>query len=109
VASMMRSFLQAATQGLCRHLDQGGVPSDTLPLLEPWALSWALWSSSAFLRAYLRTLEPSPLLPSRREDLGGLLFVYLLEKALEDLGDDLAQRPEALRLTLHSLARLAEA
>jgi maltose alpha-D-glucosyltransferase/alpha-amylase len=107
-ACLIRSLHGAAYRALAGQAERSGMPPEASTTLEPWAHAWALWSSSAFLRAYVRTVEPSPLLPSRREDLAGLLFVRLLEKALEDLGDELKQQPDAVRVWLHGINRLLD-
>ena len=57
--------------------------------LEPAARNWQLWTSAAFLREYLDAVDPQ-LIPSSREDLAVLLDVFLLEKAVYQLGTSCA-------------------
>jgi maltose alpha-D-glucosyltransferase/alpha-amylase len=108
VASVIRSFHLAADRGLQRHGSERGMPAETSRALEPWARCWSLWISSAFLRAYLAVMQPSALLPAKREDLGGLLYVYRLEEELRELPHELGHSPESARLRLQDIARLRE-
>jgi maltose alpha-D-glucosyltransferase/alpha-amylase len=105
---MVHSLHFVADRGLFRHVERGGSPVEKSELLEPWGQYWSLWVSSAFLRAYLRTTEGASFLPPGRTDLGGLLFVYLLEKAIQELGRALAGPPDTLRLPLRAINRLVE-
>jgi maltose alpha-D-glucosyltransferase / alpha-amylase len=110
VACLIRSVHAAAYRGLWQQAEQGGPAAEVAASLEPWAQAWAVWTSSALLRSYLRAVESAGLVPVGREDLSGLLFVRLLEKALEDLGDELLQQPpERVRLSLLSVNRLLDA
>jgi maltose alpha-D-glucosyltransferase/alpha-amylase len=109
VAGMIHSFHLAAHRGLARHVEQGGVSAERAAVLEPWADYWSIWVSSAFLRAYLRSVPEASYLPPQREDLGKLLFVYLLEKAMQELGAELPRRPDRVRLLLQRVVRAVEA
>jgi maltose alpha-D-glucosyltransferase / alpha-amylase len=108
VASMVHSLHFAADRGLFRHVERGGSPVEKSEVLEPWGQYWSLWVSSAFLRAYLRTTDGASFLPPGRTDLGGLLFVYLLEKAVQELGRALGGSSDTLRLPLRAINRLVE-
>jgi maltose alpha-D-glucosyltransferase/alpha-amylase len=108
VAGMIRSLHFAASRGLSRHVTQAGIPSELSSALEPWALYWSLWASSAFLRSYLRTTDQASFLPTTREELSGLLFVHLLEEALRELAYELERRPDSIGPSLQSIARLIE-
>jgi maltose alpha-D-glucosyltransferase/alpha-amylase len=108
VASMIRSFHAAGAEGLARHAEHEGVSPDALTTLETWVRYWSIWVASDFLKAYLRALEPGSLLPRSREDLGGLLFVYLLEEVLQTLGRALGDGAGSLPLLLRELHRIVE-
>jgi maltose alpha-D-glucosyltransferase/alpha-amylase len=79
-------------------------PQD-VPVLQPWGRFWQQWASSAFLRAYLQQAGDTPLLPRSREDLARLLDVWLLEKNLYELGYELNNRPEWVRIPLAGVLR----
>ncbi|HWA75406.1 MAG TPA: maltose alpha-D-glucosyltransferase [Polyangiaceae bacterium] len=99
-ASMIRSFDYAVHRGL-RNLANKGVQSpEVLTRLERFAEHWFQWSSSAFLRAYLRTAGEAAFLPKTREEFSGMLDVFLLEKAIYELGYELDHRPDWLSLPL---------
>jgi maltose alpha-D-glucosyltransferase/alpha-amylase len=108
VAAMIHSLHSVAYRGLSRHVEQGGVAGEAAAALQPWTRYWALWTSSAFLRAYLRTAAAGAFLPATREEVGGLLFVSMLESALEDLGDKLLRWPGSVPPALQALVRLVE-
>jgi maltose alpha-D-glucosyltransferase/alpha-amylase len=108
VARMIGSFHGAASRALSRHVERGGIPSETSAALEPWTHYWALWVSSAFLRNYLRTIDQAPFLPTARDDLGGLLFACLVEQTLQQLSYELGPKGGSVRLPLRRLARLVE-
>jgi maltose alpha-D-glucosyltransferase/alpha-amylase len=108
VARMIGSFHGAASRALSRHVERGGISSETSAALEPWAQYWALWVSSAFLRNYLRTIDQAPFVPAAREDLGGLLFACLVEQTLQQLSYEIGLKGGSVRLPLRRLARLVE-
>jgi maltose alpha-D-glucosyltransferase/alpha-amylase len=95
-ASMIRSFHYAVHRGLRKAVQA----PDVLSRLEKFAEHWFQWSSSAFLRSYLRTAGDAPFVPKEREELSGLLDVFLLEKAIYELGYELDHRPDWLYLPL---------
>ncbi len=73
---------------------------------ESWMDFWTLWVSVAFLKAYLATAGQVPFLPRTREELEGLLDAFLLEKAVYELGYELNNRPDWVRIPLQSLLQL---
>ncbi|WP_337173364.1 maltose alpha-D-glucosyltransferase [Paludisphaera sp.] len=112
VAAMIRSFdyaahvvlndlasKQARPPGLVREEDRAA--------LEPWARSWRDRAARQFVDAYLDAMDAPGVLPTAREDVDILLRIFLLERALDDLGQDLARRPAwvlaPIRALLHEL------
>jgi maltose alpha-D-glucosyltransferase/alpha-amylase len=51
-------------------------------------------------------MSPAALLPCQRDELEGLLTVYLLEKAVYELGYELNNRPEWVHLPLQGIEQL---
>jgi maltose alpha-D-glucosyltransferase/alpha-amylase len=103
VAGMIRSFSYAAMTGL------GAVTQtrpDDLERLAPWAAAWETWVSAAFLRTYLAATRGTPLLPSDPNDMDVLLQALVLDKAMYELGYELNNRPDWIRIPLVSLLRL---
>jgi maltose alpha-D-glucosyltransferase/alpha-amylase len=76
--------------------------------LEPWAHCWNLWVSAAFLSTYLETSAQGSFLPRLREEISSLLFVYLLEKSIYELGYELNNRPDWVKLPLRGILQLLE-
>jgi maltose alpha-D-glucosyltransferase / alpha-amylase len=103
VAGMLRSFSYAALTGLgaataTRHED--------LERLAPWADAWETWVSAAYLRAYLETTRGAPFLPARAS-IEALLQTFMLDKAFYELGYELNNRPEWVRIPLAGLLNTA--
>jgi len=103
VAGMLRSFSYAALTAL-------GAATLTRPedveRLAPWADAWEIWASSIFLHTYLDTVREAAILPARADDLEALLAVFLLDKALYELGYELNNRPDWVHIPLAGLLRL---
>ena len=114
VAGMLRSFHYAAYTALFEQTSGGGggilslLRAEELPALEPWALFWYRWVGVAFLKAYAEVAEGAPFVPTTRDELGTLLNVYLLEKAVYELGYELNNRPEWVHLPLKGILQLLE-
>jgi len=79
-----------------------------MPILQQWARFWSLWTSVCFLRAYLRSVGGAPFIPRSREEIQLLLDVYLLERAVYELGDELVRRPSWARVPIHAVLRILE-
>ena len=110
VAGMLRSFHYAAYAGLLTQVDTGAsAPSETLTAFEPWAHLWYVWVSAAFVQTYLTYVGPAALLPPTREECQALLDAYLLEKAVYELGYELNNRPDWVRIPLQGIRQLGEA
>jgi maltose alpha-D-glucosyltransferase/alpha-amylase len=109
VAGMIRSFDYAAHHGLNSVAARGGAVSrDDESRLRSYAQLWYRWVSSAFLRAYLRVAQPGGFLPADQAELRVMLTAYLLEKAVYELGYELNNRPDWVRLPLHGILSLLE-
>ncbi|MGH7466217.1 MAG: hypothetical protein ACREK1_13625, partial [Longimicrobiales bacterium] len=57
---------------------------------------------------YLSVMASSPILPQDRDELARLLDVYLLEKAIYELGYELGNRPAWAAIPLRGLLQLLE-
>jgi maltose alpha-D-glucosyltransferase/alpha-amylase len=106
VAGMLRSFDYAAYTALLGSTDAGVIRKEDVPELEPWALFWRQWVSSAFLRAYLPPVRDAGLVPADREQLRTLLQILLLDKAVYELGYELNNRPGWARIPIRGLLDL---
>jgi len=108
VAGMIRSFHYAAHSALLHQSSLALKPED-LPALEHWAQFWYVWASSSFLMSYLNGIEQVQLLPDDPEQLRILLDAYLLEKAVYEIGYELNNRPDWLKVTLQGILQLLKA
>jgi maltose alpha-D-glucosyltransferase/alpha-amylase len=108
VAGMLRSFHYAAYTSLFGHLGSAMVRPEDLATLEPWARGWNVWICSTYLNSYLEHAQRGGFLPTNREELNILLNVYLLEKALYELGYELNNRPDWVRIPLTGILQLLQ-
>jgi maltose alpha-D-glucosyltransferase / alpha-amylase len=105
VAGMLRSFHYAVHTALRNQAAGSLIRPEDMPLASAWAHSWQLWVSAAFLRTYRATADEAPFLP-RREELALLLDAFLLEKAIYELGYELNNRPDWVRIPLRGILDL---
>jgi maltose alpha-D-glucosyltransferase/alpha-amylase len=108
VSGMLRSFHYAAYTSLFGHLGSAVVRPEDLAALEPWARLWIVWISSTYLSSYLKHAERGGFLPAAREELNILLNIYLIEKALYELGYELNNRPDWVRIPVIGILQLLE-
>ena len=74
----------------------------------PGRASGTEWSSASFLKAYLKAVSESHLLPQDPGDLDVLLRTHLLEKAIYEIGYELNNRPDWIKIPLQGVIRLLE-
>jgi maltose alpha-D-glucosyltransferase / alpha-amylase len=104
VTGMLRSFSYAAYSTLMSYTSKR--PGD-LTQLEPWAQLWERSSCAEFLRAYRETTKNAAFLPADKNAFHQLLDVYLLDKALYELHNELNNRPTWLRIPLTGILSLS--
>jgi trehalose synthase-fused probable maltokinase len=109
VAGMLRSFHYAAYAPLLQQATAERSPHDALQALGNWAQYWQKWVSAAFLKAYLEPSTNAVFIPKGREELGQLLDLFLLEKAVYELGYELNNRPSWVRIPLDGISQLLQA
>jgi maltose alpha-D-glucosyltransferase / alpha-amylase len=117
VAGMLRSFSYAAYTALADEEVRGMARADELEALDRWARFWTAWASASFLHAYRLeiTNDVAPpggarpvFLPGRGDQLRVLLEAHLLEKAVYELGYELNNRPDWIRVPLRGLIQLLD-
>ncbi len=106
VAGMLRSFHYASYAALFGQV--ASVRPEDFPALDPWARFWHLWVSATFLKAYLEVGQQAPFLPQDRGELQVLLDAHLLEKAIYELGYELNNRPDWVKVPLQGILQLLE-
>ncbi len=102
-AGMVRSLHYAVHHGLRTLAEKGLVAKTAASGLESYAEHWFEWSASAFLRSYLRVARTSNFLPQAPAELEGLFAIFLLEKAIYELGYELDHRPDWVDLPLKGI------
>jgi predicted trehalose synthase len=66
-------------------------------------------TGEAFVEAYLQAMGTSDLLPPRRRDSRRLLLLFLVEKATQELGQELDDRQRWTDIPVQGLLQLADA
>jgi len=107
VAGMLRSFHYAAYAPLL-HDNREKLPHEKLQDLGNWAQYWQRWVSATFLKKYLEVSGNSNFIPKDGEELALLLDLYLLDKAVYELGYELNNRPSWVRIPLDGLSQLLQ-
>jgi maltose alpha-D-glucosyltransferase / alpha-amylase len=108
VAGMLRSFHYAAMHSLLHEMPGAVVrPADRQNLL-PWAEIWVEWVSASYLDGYLTHAQSAKLLPDDPTVVDTLLRIYLLEKALYEIGYELGHRPDWVSIPIEATLRLLD-
>jgi maltose alpha-D-glucosyltransferase / alpha-amylase len=108
VAGMLRSFHYAAYAPLLHQPNSEGSTQKQLEVLGHCAQYWQKWVSAAFLKAYLDVSGNSNFIPQDRNELALLLDLYLLDKAVYELGYELNNRPSWVRIPLDGISQLLQ-
>jgi len=108
VAGMLRSFHYASYAPLIGGIGGSVFRSGDVASLERWAAWWNGWVAVTFLRGYLAGARDGGFLPRTQEELSTLLDAYLLEKAIYELGYELNNRPDWIKLPLLGILSLME-
>lgn len=94
---MLRSFYYAAFTPLLQNKI-----TDRSDELEYWGRLWVWHISKVFLTSYFEHIKPS-LIPKDQSGINHLLNIYLLEKAVYEIGYEMDNRPDWLTIPLKGL------
>jgi maltose alpha-D-glucosyltransferase/alpha-amylase len=108
VAGMLRSFHYAAYAALFDQRSRGLARPDDAPYLELWLQGWYVGVCFFFLKAYLELMSRGTLLPQSAEERRVLLDAYVLEKAVYELGYELNNRPDWVRIPVLGILHLLQ-
>ncbi len=100
VAGMLRSFDYAGAVAL------GLRSMPDAERLEPWARGWVDTVSAHFRETYLTLTAGAAFLPADSADVDLLLQVFILDKAIYEIGYELSYRPAFLPVPLSAVSRL---
>jgi len=108
VAGMLRSFHYAAHTALRAQTERGTISQHpaAAPFLDARLKRWRCWVCAAFLRGYLTAAGDAPFLPRTREEMQVLLDAHLLEKAVYELGYELNNRPDWVRIPVEGILEM---
>ena len=107
VAGMVRSFHYAPFAFLREKRSDVAV-TDMPKHPATWGQFWSTWTSVAFLKAYLSIVSGSSFWPQDGRAVHLLFAVYLMEKAIYELGYELNNRPEWVEIPLGGLQDIVE-
>jgi maltose alpha-D-glucosyltransferase / alpha-amylase len=105
VGGMLRSFSYAAQAGLRQFVHTH--PSHE-EVLQPWARGWERWVGEIYLTAYLQGMRGSGLLPDDDATSRALVKLFVVDKAIYELGYELDHRPEWADIPLTTLLSMAD-
>jgi maltose alpha-D-glucosyltransferase/alpha-amylase len=103
VAGMLRSFHYAAYAPL--YGEAGSVRPEDTARLENWARFWYACTGATFLKSYLELMD-APLVPRSPDQLRVLLEISMLDKVLYELGYELNNRPQWIKIPLEGILHL---
>ena len=102
VAGMLRSFYYVPYATLLRQ-QPDFLEDDAGAGLEPWIRFWHGWVSVAFLKGYLRIAERASFWPETQGEFQVLLDAHLLEKAVYEIGYELNNRPDWVKIPVRGV------
>ena len=106
VAGMVRSFQYAPYAALLGKASGVEAAADEMPALEKWGAFWTAVVSAEYLRGYFGAAEGHPFVPPTREERRLLLDIFLLQKALYEIGYELNNRPAWAPIPLRGILEL---
>jgi maltose alpha-D-glucosyltransferase/alpha-amylase len=100
VAGMVRSFHYAIFAALPRN---PAVSEENSDFVIPWLEAWYHHAATSFLQSYRKTAHDSGLLPKNSTEANTLFEIFLLDKAVYELGYELNNRPDWVRIPLRGI------
>ena len=104
VAGMLRSFHYAAFAPLL--MPATSISPSRLTKASRWAEAWSRCAANRFLGQYYETSGAARYLPAESRAKAKLLEMYLLAKAIYELGYELNNRPAWVGIPLEGISRL---
>jgi|SRR5712664_1629970 len=106
VAGMLRSFHYAAFAPLLAPSTGNSISRSRIADIGRWAEAWSRCAANRFLGQYYETSGAASFLPAGSQARAKLLEVYLLAKAVYELGYELNNRPAWVGIPLDGISRL---
>ncbi|HET7411828.1 MAG TPA: phosphotransferase, partial [Pararhizobium sp.] len=105
VAGMLRSFDYAAATALDRHLEHYAATSEAALAR---TRAWLDHTNREFLSAYMAGMMVAPIFPRDEEAARNLIDLFVLQKAMYEIGYELANRPGWVSIPLDGAITLLE-
>ena len=106
VAGMLRSFHYAAFAPLLAPPAGASISPSRISNVSPWAEAWSRCAANRFLGQYYETSGAATYLPADSQARAKLLEMYLLAKAIYELGYELNNRPTWVGIPLKGITEL---
>ncbi|OGS28188.1 MAG: maltose alpha-D-glucosyltransferase [Elusimicrobia bacterium RIFOXYB2_FULL_48_7] len=103
IAGMIRSLHYAAYTSLMKHQ---AIKTENPQELEPWMFLWYKYTAGTFLNSYLETADGAVFIPSGQKQLENMLDIYMLEKAVYELGYELNNRPDWILIPMNGITSI---
>jgi maltose alpha-D-glucosyltransferase/alpha-amylase len=103
VAGMLRSFHYAIYMGEQEYDKK--IP-ESVDLSGPWLEAWYQKIHDTYMEHYLDTAGNASFIPEEKRQLGDLLSVYTIEKAIYEADYELNNRPDWLHIPLNGLTKI---
>ncbi len=103
VAGMLRSFHYAVYSAFYRYIAMRYEDEEKLKL---WLRPWYYAVSGVFLNSYFDTLGENTSIPKDKKDRQFLLEIHLLEKAIYEIGYEINNRPDWVKIPLTGVSQL---
>ncbi|MGM0675243.1 MAG: maltose alpha-D-glucosyltransferase, partial [Spirochaetota bacterium] len=100
VAGMIRSF-HYAIYG--KFLEYASVRPEDAEWLGKWIDPWFTYISGVFLDGYMETVDGVDFVPEDPEELRVILEVFMLEKAVYEIGYEINNRPSWLKIPVNGI------
>ena len=100
VAGMIRSF-HYAIYG--KYLEYANVRPEDAEWLGKWIDPWFTYVTGVFLDGYLETVDGVDFVPDDPEELRVILEVFVLEKAVYEIGYEINNRPAWLKIPVNGI------
>jgi maltose alpha-D-glucosyltransferase/alpha-amylase len=106
VAGMLRSFSYAVHTAV-QEQEASGLKDNGVDA-SGWGRFWQAWVSAIFLDAYLAKAREGRFLNADNEEIALLLDIYVLEKAVYEIGYEINNRPAWVTVPLKGILDLVQ-
>ncbi len=103
---MHHSFRAAVLSALQAQAGRARIQDLESNTMVPWCRFWFYWINNEFLSSWLQTTRDVHFLPPSRSGQKVMFDVYLLEKAIYELGCEMDHNPGQLTIPLRGILQL---